>query len=86
MQITYRRTGGVATLLVLAGVAVAGTLLLVTVIAAVTVAAVVGGVGLLLARAFGWNPWRRPTVAPPDTFAGDTIEGTVISSESSPIE
>ena len=71
------------TLLVLAAVAVTGTLLLVTVMAAVAVVAVAGGVGLLLARAFGWNPWRRRHVAPPDAFAGDTIEGTVVSSESS---
>jgi hypothetical protein len=82
MQITYRGTGGLVTLLVLAVIGVAGAVLLVTVAAALTIVAVAGGAGLLLARALGWTPWRRPSSAPPDTFAGDTIEGTVIASES----
>lgn len=65
-------------LLGLAALALVGTLLMVTLVAAFTIIAVAAGTVVLLARAFGWRPWRRPAVPAPAPFAGDTIEGTVV--------
>lgn len=79
MRITYRRKGGLLALLVLAGAALVGTVLLVTAVAALAIVTFTLGAFVLVARAFGWTRWRRAAVPAP--FDGETIEGTVVASD-----
>lgn len=83
MHLSYRGTGGIWALVVLCALAVAGVLLMVTAVAAIAVAGMALAAVALLARALGWRPRRRP-IPTAARFAGDTIEGTVVSSELTP--
>ena len=81
MHITYRRTGGVFTLLALAAVALAVTV--VTIVLGATVLVVVLAIGVvgLVARAVLPASWRRRTVQPQTPWPQETIEATVMKTE-----
>lgn len=84
MIISFRRTGGVVTLLAFAAVALVATLVTVVVAAAVLVVLVAAGAALLLLRAVRPAAWRLRTRPGSSHVAVDTIEGTVVRSTDAP--
>lgn len=81
MFITYRRTGGVFTLLALAVVALAATVFAVVLAAAVVAIVIVvaaAAAAVLLVRAMLPASWRRRRYASGHTVAHETIEATLV--------
>lgn len=79
IRITYRRTGGLLTLLVLGAAGLAAALATVTVAATVLIVGVAGAAVALLVRAVLPRSWRRDTVPPPTSGPQEIIEGTVVN-------
>ena len=79
MRITYRRTGGLLTLLLLGVAGLAAALLTVAVAAAVLLVGAAGAAAALLVRAVLPRSWRRRTVPPVADEGQDVIEGTVVT-------
>ena len=79
MVITYRRTGGMFALLVLAAVAFGAALLTVTAAAAILIVALAVATAGLLARAVLPRSWRRQAVPPATTWPQETIDATVVN-------
>ena len=78
MVITYRRTGGVFALLMVAAVALAATVFTVALGVIVLAVGVAMAAVALAARAVLPARWRRRTVAPATPWPQETIEGTVV--------
>ena len=78
MLITYRRTGGAFSLIVLAAVLVA-TAITVVVGATLLIVALAIGVIVLLVRAVLPTSWRRPTPPPAIPWPQETIESTAVT-------
>ena len=78
MLITYRRTGGLFTLVTVAAVAVAATVATVAVAATVLTVAAVGASGAVLVRALLPRSWRRQVPLAP-SGPPEIIEGTVVA-------
>lgn len=79
MFISYRRTGGLLTLLTVAAVAFAAAVLTVTVAATLLIVAVAVSAIAVLARAVLPRSWRHQTVRPATRWPQETIEATVVN-------
>ena len=79
MLITYRRSGGLLTLLTFAAVTLAATVLTVTVAAGLFVVALGIAAVALLARAVLPSSWRHATVSPLAHWPHKTIEATLVT-------
>lgn len=78
MLITYRRTGGAFSLIVLAAVLVA-TAITMVVGATLLIVALAIGVVVLLVRAVLPRSWRRPTQPVEIPWPQETIEATIVN-------
>ena len=79
MFITYRRTGGVFAVLVIAAVAFAATVLTVAVAATVLIVAVVVAAAALVVRMVLPGSSRHHTVPPATPWPHETIEATIVN-------
>ena len=82
MLISYRRTGGVFSLIMLA-VAVAAIAFAIVVGATLLIVAVAIGAVALLIRAVLPASWRRPAPPPATPWPQETIEGTIVEPRAS---
>lgn len=82
MLITYRRTGGVLSLLIVAAVLVAAALTVAAGMVMLLVGAAIGAVVLLMRSALP-RSWRRRRVPPATPWPQETIEATVVNSAGS---
>jgi hypothetical protein len=82
MLITYRRTGGVFSLIMIA-VALVAVALAVVVGATLLAVGVALGAVVLLVRAVLPQSWRRSTPAAATPWPQETIEGTIVKPEDS---
>ena len=78
MFITYRRTGGLFTLLTLVAVALAATVLTVAVAVTMLIVALAIAGAVRVARAVLPTSWRHHAVPPATPWPHETIEGTVV--------
>ena len=79
MIITYRRSGGLLTLVTFAAVTLAATVLTVTVAASLLVVALGIAAVALLARAVLPSSWRHATVPQLSHWPHETIEATLVT-------
>ena len=82
MLITYRRTGGVFALLMVAAVALAAMVLTIAVAASLLIVAVALAAAALLARAVLPASWRSRSLPAATPWPRKTIEGMVVKSPS----
>ncbi len=78
MRITYHRTGGLLTLLLLGVAGLAAVLATMAVAATLLIVGVASAAVVLLARALLPRSWRRRSVPPLAQEPPEIIEGTVV--------